>query len=120
EKINECPIKPDLLAKMLIMIEKGEISGKIGKTLIVEIFNTGKDPSEIVKEKGLIQIKDEESLIRAIEEVIKENPKAVEEYRLGKEKALGFLVGALMKKTKGRANPELANRLLRERMYTKK
>ncbi|MEW6103181.1 MAG: Asp-tRNA(Asn)/Glu-tRNA(Gln) amidotransferase subunit GatB [bacterium] len=117
-KINECKIKPNLLAKMLIMIEKQEISGKIGKELIVEIFNTGKDPKDIVKEKGLIQIKDEESLVLMIDEVIKENQKAAEEYMSGKEKALGFLIGALMKKTKGKANPELANRLLKERIAT--
>lgn len=116
EKIDESKIKPSLLAKMLRMIESGEISGKIGKALIVEIANTGKDPSEIVKERGLVQIKDEESLISAIIEVINENPKAVNEYKSGKEKALGFLVGALMKKTKGKANPELANLLLKERL----
>ncbi|HAW50106.1 TPA: Asp-tRNA(Asn)/Glu-tRNA(Gln) amidotransferase GatCAB subunit B [bacterium] len=116
EKINECKIKPNLLAKMLVMIEKGEISGKIGKDVIIEIEKTGKDPEEIVKEKGLIQIKDEESLILAVDEVIRENQKAVEEYRSGKEKALGFLIGALMRKTKGRANPELANRIFKTRL----
>jgi len=116
EKIGESKIKPHLLAKMLKMIEKGQISGKIGKEVIKEIARTGKDPEEIVKEKGLIQIKDEKALILLIDEVIKENPKAVEEYKSGKEKALGFLVGALMKKTKGKANPALVNSLLKERL----
>lgn len=116
DKIQECKIKPNLLARMLIMIEGGEISGKIGKDVITEIEKTGKDPEAIVKEKGLVQIKDEESLILAIDEVIRENPKAVAEYKSGKEKILGFLIGALMEKTKGKANPKLSNRLFKMRL----
>jgi aspartyl-tRNA(Asn)/glutamyl-tRNA(Gln) amidotransferase subunit B len=77
------------------------------------MLETGKAPEEIVKEQGITQISDEEELERLIGEVIMENPDSVDDYRGGKEKALGFLVGQVMRKTQGRANPQLVNEMLR-------
>ena len=115
-EITECGIKPGQLAAMLQLVDKGTISGKIAKTVFEEMFSSGKDPEAIVKEKGLVQISDEGAITAIVDEVIAGNPKTVEDYRAGKEKALGFLVGQVMKATRGKANPELVNRLLKERL----
>lgn len=114
--ITDCPIKPEQLASMLQLMDKGTISGKIAKTVFEEMFATGKDAETIVKEKGLVQISDEGAIAVAVDEVLSNNPKSVEDYRDGKEKALGFLVGQVMKATRGKANPELVNKLLKERL----
>jgi aspartyl-tRNA(Asn)/glutamyl-tRNA(Gln) amidotransferase subunit B len=116
EKITECKITPENFAKMLILIEKGTISGKIGKTVFEEMFETGEDPEKIVKSKGLIQITDEKEIEKIVEEVIKENSSVFEEFKSGKEKALAYLVGQVMKKTKGKANPQIVNKLFREKI----
>ncbi|MCL6559170.1 MAG: Asp-tRNA(Asn)/Glu-tRNA(Gln) amidotransferase subunit GatB, partial [Firmicutes bacterium] len=115
-EITKCPIMPEQLASMLQLIDKGTISGKIAKTVFEEMFETGKDAETIVKEKGLVQISDEGAIAGIVDEVIAKNPKSVEDFRAGKEKALGFLVGQVMKATRGKANPELVNRLLREKL----
>lgn len=108
------PIKPEQLAAMLKLIQSGTISGKIAKTVFEEMWASGKDPDVIVKEKGLVQISDESELVAIVEQVLDQNPKVVADYLGGKEAAAGFLVGQLMKATRGRANPETANRLVRE------
>ncbi|MFZ5650437.1 MAG: Asp-tRNA(Asn)/Glu-tRNA(Gln) amidotransferase subunit GatB [Bacillota bacterium] len=115
-EITQCRIKPEQLAEMLKLIDKGTISGKIAKTVFEEMFSTGKDPKYIVKEKGLVQITDEGAITAAVDEVLAANPKVVEDFRAGKEKALGFLVGQVMKITRGKANPEMVNSMLREKM----
>ncbi|MGB9845964.1 MAG: Asp-tRNA(Asn)/Glu-tRNA(Gln) amidotransferase subunit GatB [Desulfotomaculales bacterium] len=115
-EITQCRVRPEHLAKLLRLVEKGTISGKIAKTVFEEMFVTGKDPENVVGEKGLVQITDVEALAAVVEEVIARNPKVVADYRSGKEKALGFLVGQVMKETKGKANPELVNRLFKERL----
>ncbi|RNC29432.1 MAG: Aspartyl/glutamyl-tRNA(Asn/Gln) amidotransferase subunit B [Candidatus Dichloromethanomonas elyunquensis] len=120
-KANSCsfedsPVTPVQLAGLLSLIQKGEISGKIGKTVIEEIYKTGKDSEIIVKEKGLIQISDEGALEKIMEEIISANPKSVADYQAGKENAIGFLVGQMMKATKGQANPGLVNKMLKERL----
>lgn len=114
--ISECRVKPQQLAQMLQLVEKGTISGKIAKTVFEEMFASGKESEQIVKEKGLVQISDEGAIAAIVEEVIAKNPKSVEDYRAGKEKAVGFLVGQVMKATKGKANPELVNKLLKEKL----
>ncbi|MFZ5642115.1 MAG: Asp-tRNA(Asn)/Glu-tRNA(Gln) amidotransferase subunit GatB [Bacillota bacterium] len=114
--ITDCRIKPEQLADMLKLMEKGTISGKIAKTVFEEMFETGKNPEEIVKQKGLVQISDEGAIAAVIDEVIASNPKVVEDFRVGKEKAIGFLVGQVMKSTRGKANPEIVNKMLRERI----
>ncbi|GAV26262.1 aspartyl/glutamyl-tRNA amidotransferase subunit B [Carboxydothermus islandicus] len=116
KEITECPIKPGQITKMLELLDKGTISGKIAKTVFEEMFSSGKDPEVIVKEKGLVQITDLGELEAVVDKVIAENPKAVEDYKNGKEKALGFLVGQIMKETRGRANPEAVNQLLRDKL----
>lgn len=114
--VVDSPISPEQVAEMVNLIEKGTISGKIAKSVIEEMFATGKDASVIVKEKGLAQISDESALIKIIDEVIAANPASVEDYRAGKERAIGFLVGQVMKASKGQANPGLVNKLLKERL----
>jgi aspartyl-tRNA(Asn)/glutamyl-tRNA(Gln) amidotransferase subunit B len=116
KKIADSLVKPQLLTKMLKLIDDGLISGKIGKEVFADIFNTGKDPEEIVKEKGLLQIKDTGSLLSVIDEVLSENPQAICDYRQGKKKAAGSLIGQIMKKTQGKANPALVNQLLLDRI----
>lgn len=115
-EIAESPVRPEHLAALLKLIDEGVISGKIAKTVFEEMFSTGKDPQAVVKEQGLVQITDEAELKAVIDEVITSNPKVVADYRQGKDKALGFLVGQVMKATKGKANPALVNRLLKEGM----
>ncbi|MDL1955755.1 MAG: Asp-tRNA(Asn)/Glu-tRNA(Gln) amidotransferase subunit GatB [Candidatus Desulfofervidus auxilii] len=112
--ITQCPVSPKHMAELIQLIEKGTISGKIGKAVFEEMYNTGKSPQKIVEEKGLMQITDENILRKLAEEIIAANPKQVEMYRAGKEKILGFFIGEMMKKTKGRANPQLANRIFKE------
>ncbi|ADL07429.1 Asp-tRNA(Asn)/Glu-tRNA(Gln) amidotransferase subunit GatB [Thermosediminibacter oceani] len=113
-EVEDIPLGPEHLVKMLKMIDDGTISGKIAKEVFREMFDTGKDPEAIVKEKGLVQISDEAELEKVARKVIEENPKSVEDYRNGKEKAIGFLVGQVMKETRGKANPQLVNKILKE------
>ncbi|OAT85432.1 Asp-tRNA(Asn)/Glu-tRNA(Gln) amidotransferase subunit GatB [Desulfotomaculum copahuensis] len=114
--ITACRVRPDNLTGMLKLIDQGTISGKIAKTVFEEMFNTGKDAAQVVKEKGLVQISDAGAITAVIDQVLAGNPKVVEDYRAGKDKALGFLVGQVMKTTRGKANPELVNKLLREKL----
>ena len=116
KEITDCLIKADQLAAMLQLIEKGTISGKIAKTVFEDMFDSGKNPEEIVKEKGLVQISDEGAIATIVDEVVANNQKSVEDYRAGRDRALGFLVGQVMKASKGKANPELVNRLLKEKL----
>ncbi len=114
--IPQCRISPAQLAGMLKLIDSGTISGKIAKMVFEEMFQTGRDPGDIVKEKGLVQISDEGAIASAVDEVLAGNPKVVDDFRSGKEKALGFLVGQVMKVTRGKANPEMVNRIIREKL----
>ncbi|MCE5171906.1 Asp-tRNA(Asn)/Glu-tRNA(Gln) amidotransferase subunit GatB [Paenibacillus profundus] len=100
------------LGEMIGLIEKGTISSKIAKTVFKEMLESGKSPQVIVEEKGLVQISDEGAIKAIVEQIIAKNPQSVEDYRAGKEKAIGFLVGQVMKETKGKANPGLVNQLL--------
>ncbi|OFW56169.1 MAG: aspartyl/glutamyl-tRNA amidotransferase subunit B [Candidatus Solincola sediminis] len=112
-EIEDIIVSPRQLAKMIELVETGVISGKIAKSVFEEMLRGGKDPDEIVKEQGITQISDSQELERLIAEVIKENPESVDDYRGGKEKALGFMVGQVMRKTGGRANPQLVNEMLK-------
>jgi aspartyl-tRNA(Asn)/glutamyl-tRNA(Gln) amidotransferase subunit B len=94
---------------MLKLVADGTISGKIAKTVFEDMFNTGKSASEIVKEKGLVQISNTGELDTVIDDVIASNPKEYERYKAGETKLLGFFVGQVMKATKGKANPKLLN-----------
>ncbi|MDN5344328.1 MAG: aspartyl-tRNA(Asn)/glutamyl-tRNA(Gln) amidotransferase subunit [Clostridia bacterium] len=110
------PVPPEEMAALLQLQKEGTISGKIAKQVLEEMFATGKGARLVVEEKGLVQISDAGALARIVEEVLAANPGVVEDYRNGKDKALGFLVGQVMKATKGKANPGLVNQLLKERL----
>jgi aspartyl-tRNA(Asn)/glutamyl-tRNA(Gln) amidotransferase subunit B len=114
--IIEAPISPAKLAGLLALLEKGTISGKIAKTVFEQMWETGKDADTIVKEQGMVQISDEGEIVAIVDAVIAANPQSIADYKAGKEKALGFLVGQIMKQTKGRANPEMVNKLLRDKI----
>lgn len=111
---DECPIPPQHLGEMVKLMQEGVISVRIAKELLKEMFATQKSPKQIVEERGLVQITDEAELRRIIEEIVAANPKAVQEFLSGNEKVLGFFVGQVMRATKGKANPQLTNKLVRE------
>ncbi len=113
-EIESCPVTPEGLAELLQMIKDKTISGKIAKTVFIEMYNTGKSAKEIVSEKGLVQVSDENAITELVEEVLKEHPKEVAQYKSGKEKLFGFFMGQIMKKSKGKANPKIANEILRK------
>lgn len=115
-EIDRCPVTPENLAGMLSLIEKGTISGKIAKTVFEEMYKTGKNPSEIVKEKGLEQVTDTGAVEAFVDKVLAANPKEVEEFKGGKEKLLGFFVGQVMKESKGKANPAMVNEMIRKKL----
>jgi aspartyl-tRNA(Asn)/glutamyl-tRNA(Gln) amidotransferase subunit B len=115
-EIGAIRVTPSQLAAMIAMVDEGVISGKIAKAVFEEMLGSGRDPDAIVRESGTTQISDAEELARHIEEAIRENPAGVEDYLSGKEKALGFLVGQVMRKTRGRANPQVLNEMLRSRL----
>ncbi len=114
--IEACPVTPAKLAGMIALIDKGTISGKIAKTVFEDMWSSGKDADTVVKEKGLVQISDASAIVAIVDSVIAANPQSVADFKAGKEKAIGFLVGQIMKQTKGRANPEMVNKLLRKRL----
>jgi aspartyl-tRNA(Asn)/glutamyl-tRNA(Gln) amidotransferase subunit B len=116
ERIGECPVNAGQLAALLIMVEKATISGKIAKTVFAEMLISGDDPEKIVKEKGLIQMSDADELTAMVREIIKANPTQAQQFRDGKTKVIGFFVGQLMQKTKGKANPQMANKLFQEEL----
>ena len=111
ERIGACPVRPGQLADLLQMTEDGRISGKIAKTVFAEMLTTGHDPAQIVKERGLVQMSDEGELAALVAEIVAANPDQAQQFREGKTKVLGFFVGQLMQKTRGQANPQLANQL---------
>jgi aspartyl-tRNA(Asn)/glutamyl-tRNA(Gln) amidotransferase subunit B len=104
-------ITPAVSGDLLNLVEKGAISATVSKAVFVEMVKTGKDPEAIIKEKGLVQISDTGALEAIAQEIIEANPKEAADFRGGKTKVLGFFVGQLMKKTKGQANPQLANEI---------
>ena len=112
----ECPVPPEHLAELLELMEKNVISGKIAKSVFKEMYETGASAGTIVKEKGLEQVTDEGAIEAVVAEVLAECPEEVEAYRKGKEKLLGFFVGQVMKKTRGKANPKLVNEILRKKL----
>jgi aspartyl-tRNA(Asn)/glutamyl-tRNA(Gln) amidotransferase subunit B len=114
--LSDSKIAPEQLAGLVKLIDSGTISGKQAKDVLAEMFATGNDPDAIAKEKGLEQISDTGALEGAIDEVIAENPDVADKVRAGEAKAIGFLVGQVMKKTRGQANPGMVNELLRNKL----
>jgi aspartyl-tRNA(Asn)/glutamyl-tRNA(Gln) amidotransferase subunit B len=115
-EIEDSPISPDNLVEMLKLIDKGVISSKMAKEVFEKMFRTGKSASQIVKESGITQITDENELIELIDRVIKENPQSVIDFNQGKEQALNYLVGQVMRYTKGRAKPDFVFNALKQRL----
>lgn len=116
KELSEVPLTPKALVKMIELIEKGTISSKIAKKVFNELIEKGGDPEKIVEEKGLVQISDEGAILKMIHEVLEQNPQSVEDYKGGKDRALGFLVGQVMKASRGKANPQLVNKLLKREL----
>lgn len=114
KELSEVALTPEGLASMIKLIEKGTISSKIAKKVFKELIEKGGDAEKIVKEKGLVQISDEGTIRKLVIETLDENPQSVEDFKNGKDRAIGFLVGQIMKKTKGQANPQLVNKFLLE------
>ncbi|MGC2063410.1 MAG: Asp-tRNA(Asn)/Glu-tRNA(Gln) amidotransferase subunit GatB [Thermodesulfovibrionales bacterium] len=114
--IGECPLKPQQLAGMISLIDNGTISGKIAKTVFDEMYRTGRDADAIVKEKGLLQISDASEIEKAVDDILARSLKEIERYRAGDEKLIGFFVGQVMKATKGKANPQMLNELLKKKL----
>lgn len=114
--IENSPVEAKRLAEMILLIQKGTISGKIAKTVFVEMWKSKDSAEKIVKDKGLVQITDTGAIEKVIDEVIANNAKAVADYRGGNKKAVGALVGQVMKLTKGKANPQMVNQLLAKKL----
>jgi len=114
--IDQSKVEPRSLYDMIGLIEQGAISGKSAKAVFEVMFETGKPAAEVVRELGLTQISGEEEIAAVVDKVLAANPKAVEDYRSGKAEAAKFLVGQVMKETRGRANPGMVNDLLRQKL----
>ena len=112
----EIPFDANQLGKLVILIDKGTISSSIGKKVLVELFENPRDPEQIIKEKGWIQISDEGAIKDIVLKIIQANPQSVADYKAGKDRALGFLVGQAMKETKGQANPQMLNKMFTEEL----
>jgi len=115
-EIEESSVTPTHIAEMIKLIDNGTISGKIAKTVMEEMYKTGKMPDDVVKEKGLIQVTDTGAIEKVIDEVLAENADSVAAYRSGKDKLFGFFVGQVMKKSQGKANPAVLNDLLKKKL----
>ncbi len=118
-EINNSPITPQYLGKLVKLLKEDIISGKIAKDVLVEMFNTKKDPEKIIEQKGLKQVTDTSEIENIVNEVLQENQKMVDQYLSGKDKLLGFFVGQTMKKSKGKANPKILNEILQSKLSKK-
>ncbi|MFT8313144.1 MAG: Asp-tRNA(Asn)/Glu-tRNA(Gln) amidotransferase subunit GatB [Clostridium sp.] len=112
--VEDLKFTPEQLAELIKLINASTISNAIGKKVIVDMFNTGKSPKTIVNEKGLIQNSDTDAILQVVKKVLNSNAKSIEDYKNGKTKVIGFLVGKVMKETKGKANPQIVNKLMNE------
>lgn len=113
---DQMPISSRDLADLINLVKEDKINNNTGKKVLREMFETGKAPGDIVKEKGLIQISDQGELEKIVIETLDSNPQSIEDFKSGKDRAIGFLVGQIMKATKGKANPQLVNKLLMEKI----
>lgn len=115
-ELSDCLVKPEQIGELIMLIEDNIISGKIAKTVFEEVFNTGKNPKDIVEEKGLVQVADKSSIEPIIDEILAANEDKVEQYKSGKDKLFGFFVGQIMKNTGGKASPQIVNELLKDKL----
>ncbi len=112
--VSECPVTPEGLAELIKMVDSGEITGKIAKSVFKNMYESGKGPREIVDEQGLAPMADQSEIEKLARQAIDENPKQVQSYKKGKTKVIGFFVGQVMKATKGMADPKAVNRIVKE------
>ncbi len=117
-EVDDNPITPENFAELIMMVRDGKISSTIAKKVLKEMFETGGDPSNIVRDRGLTEMKDESEIEAIIEDIITANPKAVDDFKSGKEASVKFLVGQTMGKTGGRANPEVIGKIIRRKLST--
>lgn len=115
-ELSDSKVSPAMIKELVLLIEDGTISGKIAKSVFEDMFDSGDSPKKIVKEKGLIQVSDSNTLVPIIEKIIADNPDSVAEYKNGKDKLFGFFVGLVMKQTSGKASPQMVNDLLKEKL----
>ena len=115
-EITDSPVSAAHLAELLRLIAEGSVSGKMAKDILAEMFTTGKTAGALVSEKGLAQITDEGQIAAIAREIIAANPKQVEQYRGGKTATLGWLVGQVMKATRGQANPQVVQEVLKKEL----
>jgi len=116
ENIKEIKITPENYAELIGFVSDGKINSSAAQTVLEEMYHTGGDPSHIIEEKGLMQVSDEGVLEEMVDEIIKNNPKSVEDYKAGKQNALQFLMGQTMAKSKGKANPKMIMDILRKKL----
>lgn len=116
KEIGDVDMKPRQVAELLKLVDEGTISGKIAKSVFAEMWETNKSAGDIVQKKGLVQIKDENKITEIVCRVVEENPDVVDKYKKGKKNVMGFLAGQVMKYTKGKANPQLVNKILLEKL----
>jgi aspartyl-tRNA(Asn)/glutamyl-tRNA(Gln) amidotransferase subunit B len=115
-EVSSSPVKAKHLAELIALIKDNTISGKIAKDVLDEMFTSGKEPAQIIEEKGLKQVTDTSEIEKIVDEVIAANPDSVTEYKSGKDKLFGFFVGQVMKLSKGKANPNIVNELLKKKL----
>ena len=113
---DDITLSPENLAKLIDLTDKGTINSTVAKEIFEKIFEENIDVEKFVEDNGLGTVSDESVLRETIEKVIRENPQSVADYQAGKKKAIGFLVGQTMRVMKGKANPELVNKILQERL----
>ena len=111
---SDIPFTAEQLAKMISLIEKGTISTSAAKKVLAAMFEDPQDPEKLVEKLGLVQVSDEGAILEMIAEVLKQNPQSIVDYKAGKDRALGFLVGQVMRISKGKANPQLLNKMLKD------
>jgi len=113
ESLESIKVRPPSMAELILLIEAGTVSGRTAKDVLAEMLVTGKSAATVIREKGLMQVNDESAIVEAAKRAIAANPGPVQEYRQGKEKSFTFLMGQIMRETKGKANPALANKILK-------
>jgi aspartyl-tRNA(Asn)/glutamyl-tRNA(Gln) amidotransferase subunit B len=111
---KECDITPENFAEFIALINDGKITSKTAKEILVEMLQSGEDPSQIIDDKGLGQVSDEKEIEKIVKEIVADNSEAVDDYKKGKQNALQFLAGQVMAKTRGRAKPETVQKLLKK------
>jgi len=116
QSIAKSKVTPLMLCKLIGMVDSGKISSKIAKSVFEEMFYKGTDPQDIIKSRGIEQISDEKVLEEMIDRVIEENPGPVQEFKDGKDRAIGFLIGKVMAQTRGQANPKIVNQIITKKL----